>query len=234
MPFRLIILSTWLLFSFTAHAQKMQYDVGDLTFEQFVTEAYYERFTSAEELPDSTITLITNQLKTKIGNNFNNITLKYFDIIEVKKFLHDFPDSLNQYFLPIPRYRAVFNWCDSTLGIKSYLFQVLTDQYCQFVYLGFPRIVNTEYDDFMTCDRAHEMADSITVSSATAYEKKSTYLYYDNLVNDLKWVITYSKDNYRKEGEKSFSLFRILTFSLKNHKLLSDVTEESDFIYFQF
>jgi hypothetical protein len=222
------------LLCLTSNAQTKQYDVGNLTFETFVPNNYYKRFHNPSELPPLVSDLISSEVKAKTGKYYKNFTLKYCDIIEVKKFLQDYPDSINQLFLPIPRYRAVFNWCDSTLGVKSYLFQALMDEYGQLIYLGFPRTDEPEQNNFMTCDKANEMADSIVAPSITTYDEQDTYLYYNILVNDLKWIITYSKYNYRKEDDKTFSLFRILTFSLKKHKLLRDITEENEFIYFQF
>ncbi len=107
--------------------QIQQYDNGDIYYVPMVPEKYYTRISSVEELADTISKLVSSQLKVQTGQHESKFKFELCDIIEVEKYLKNFPDSLNKYKTQIPRYFFVFNWIDTANGIKKYGLKVIED-----------------------------------------------------------------------------------------------------------
>ena len=220
----LLIIS--IIIPFFSIAQIQQYDIGDISYITPLPKTYHTRINSKKNIPISIDKLITSQILSQTGIDSSKLKFKFCDIFEVKKYLTDYPDSVNKHLLPIPKYFAIFDWTDTTIGVTKHNIILSMDSFGQIIYLNFPHKHNNQRYNLLSLDSAKFKADSIININDIKYADNDIEInmFYNIGENDLFWTFTYIQDIFEKDTYIE-SITRTLSFSMITHKLYRNNTQ---------
>lgn len=230
---KIILIIICFLLPFCGISQILQFDIGESYYISCLPEKYCERFNSKDELPESVNKIISNVFTSQTDLDISKLKFNFCEIYDVDKYLTDYPDSINKYSLPIPKYIAVYSWSDTTIGVKKYNIELFMDNFGQIIYFNFPHQYKNRGYNFMSLDSAKYKADSIINLDTTIYKDYyvQIQLLYNINENDLFWFIDYYTD-YEEKGKIENSVIRTFVFSMINHQLYRDYSRKT--FYFQF
>jgi hypothetical protein len=146
---------------------------------------------SLSQLPTRISFIINNLFRTTMTDFASNIVFIKGQIIDIESWAAKDSTFQTEYKFVIPKYELYFELRDTSIGIKSYCFEVSLDQYGQIIRFEWPREEFNKRNSFIKPDLLQKTA--LTYATKKKYKTK-TYisdLYFDEGRQRLYWHFSF-------------------------------------------
>nr|WP_319401677.1 hypothetical protein [uncultured Carboxylicivirga sp.] len=109
-------------------------------------------YDTLSEVPPDLKEAIENQLKTRTKEHFQNLKFIYAISVDIKSLLKKHPAIIYE-IGQVPKFSALYEWQDLSLGIGLHYLLIAIDSYGQLIRLNFPNLnLHKDIDGKCTVD----------------------------------------------------------------------------------
>ena len=172
---------------------------------------------SLSQLPTRIPFIINNLFKTAMTDFVSNIVFIKGQVIDIESWAAKDSTFQTEYKFVIPKYELYFELRDTSIGIKSYCFEVSLDQYGQITRFEWPREEFNKRASFIKPDLLQKTA--LTYATKKKY-KTQTYisdLYFDEGRQRLHWHFSFLQKSTGDNFDYSKEYKTIVLDALDNY-----------------
>lgn len=146
---------------------------------------------SLTQLPTRITSIISNLFKLTMTDFESNIVFKNGQIIDLESWAATDSTFQPAYKYIMPKYELYFELRDTSMGIKSYCFEVSLDQYGQITRFDWPREDFNKRNSFINPELLQKTA--LTYAKKMKYKTKTSVsdLYFDECRQRLYWHFSF-------------------------------------------
>ncbi len=178
---------------FKLYSQNNQYDQGKISYSTSIDYQFISHVDNITDFPKYITNIASDIIANFIGEHGRNFSFKSGSIFKTKNYFATYPDRINQSLEIIPTYVLLYNWSDTSIGVRSYEIYLCLDKLGQVIYFNFPRYYDFDKINLESFDDAISKSDSIISKGMIKYNDPFVEIDYDECENDLAWIFRFDQ-----------------------------------------
>lgn len=171
---------------------------------------------SLSQLPSKIPFIINNLFKTAMTDFESNVVFIKGQVIDIESWAAKDSTFQTKYRFIIPKYELYFELRDTSIGIKSYCFNVSLDQYGQLTRFDWPREEFNKRTSFMKPDLLQKTALAYATKKKYKTQTSISDLYFDEGRQRLYWRFSFLQKSIGDNLDYSKEYKTIVVDALRN------------------
>jgi len=172
---------------------------------------------SLKQLPTRIPFIVSNLLKTSMTDFVNNIVFIKGQIVDVEGWAAKDSTFQMEYKFAIPKYELFFELRDTSIGIKSYCFEIGLDQYGQIMRFEWPREDYNKRDSLIKPTKLKKTAMDYATKKKYKTQTCEYSLHFDEDRQRMLWYFSFLQKSTGDKFTYTKEYFSIVVDPLYNY-----------------